>query len=186
MAETPEITQLLKAASGNEKVAQQQLLDAVYAQLYRIAAAKMSHESVDHTLQPTALINEAYPRLLGQSEWRDRAHFLGAAAESMRRILIDHARRKKRQKRGGEHQRRELNDIPESTPDDSDQLLALDKALLEFEELDSVRASVVKLKYFCGLANADVAETLNLSLRTVERHWTFAKAWLQREINRQS
>lgn len=184
MAEPPDITQLLHAASSNEESAQEQLLEAVYSQLYRIAAAKMSGESDAHTLQPTALINEAYPRLMGQSQWRDRAHFLGAAGEAMRRILIDHARRRNRQKRGREFQRRELEDIPQLTSDDSEELLALDSVLAEFEQLDSLRASVVKLKFFCGLTNSEVAETLNLSLRTVERHWTFAKAWLQAEINK--
>ena len=184
MAEPPDITQLLHAASSNEESAQEQLLEAVYGQLYRIAAARMSGESAAHTLQPTALINEAYPRLMGQSQWRDRAHFLGAAAEAMRRILIDHARRRNRQKRGGEFQRRELDDIPQLTSDDSEELLLLDSALAEFEKLDSLRASVVKLKFFCGLKTSDIADTLNLSLRTVERHWTFAKAWLQAEMNK--
>lgn len=187
MAETPEITQLLNAASANEANARERLLDAVYDQLHKIAAAKMANEADSHTLQPTALINEAYPRLVGnvQLQWQDRAHFLGAAAEAMRRVLIDHARRKNRIKRGGDLKRQELLDIPELTPENPDELLALNEALTAFEQLDDVRANVVKLKFFCGLTNSEAAEALQLSVRSVERHWTFAKAWLQHEIAKQ-
>lgn len=187
MAESPEITQLLNAASANEADARERLLEAVYDQLHRIAAAKMANEAESHTLQPTALINEAYPKLVGnaQLQWQDRAHFLGAAAEAMRRVLIDHARRKNRIKRGADLQRRELLDIPELTPENPDELLALNEALTAFEKLDAIRANVVKLKFFCGLTTSEVAKTLQLSVRSVERHWTFAKAWLQNEISKQ-
>lgn len=186
VAESPEITQLLNAASANEANARERLMDAVYDQLHRIAAAKMANEADSHTLQPTALINEAYPRLVGngQLQWQDRAHFLGAAAEAMRRVLIDHARRKNRIKRGAGMQQHELLDFAELAPENPDELLALNEALTAFEELDAVRANVVKLKFFCGLTNSEVAETLQLSVRSVERHWTFAKAWLQNEISR--
>ena len=188
MADTPDITQLLNAAAADDdnKSAQERLFVAVYDQLHRIATAKMLDESNTHTLQPTALINEAYPRLIGATDiqWKNRSHFLGAAAEAIRRILIDHARKKKRQKRGGDAQRLSLTDISETVKPDSDELLALNDALLEFEKMDSLRTNVVKLKFFCGLSNAEIADALNLSLRTVERHWTFSKAWLLRRITK--
>ena len=186
VADTPDITQLPNAAADDNKSAQERLFVAVYDQLHRIATAKMSDESNTHTLQPTALINEAYPRLIGSADiqWKNRSHFLGAAAEAMRRILIDHARKKKRQKRGRDAQRLPLTDVLETPTSDSDELLALNDALSEFEKLDSLRANVVKLKFFCGLSNAEIADALNLSLRTVERHWTFSKAWLLREITK--
>jgi len=184
---TPDpITDILQSISAGKPGAQAQLLNALYDELHRIATAKMAQESKDHTLQPTALINEAYPRLLGDVRvaWKDRQHFLGAAAEAMRRVLIDHARTKKRIKRGGTSAKRvQLTDALVATSSSPDELLELDAALCRLEAIDPVRASVVKLKFFAGLTHAEIADTLNLPLRTTERHWTFARAWLRNEMS---
>ncbi len=179
-----DITQLLHNFSDTDEASQRDLLNAVYRDLHAIASRKMSRESADHTLQATALINEAYPQLMKADglQWRDRRHFLGAAAEAMRRVLIDHARRKSRIKRGGQFHQVELSPTFAFTSDNSEELLALNRALESLEQIAPLRASVVKLKFFAGLSNSDVAESLELSLRTVERHWTFAKTWLRREM----
>lgn len=183
--QSPKVTQLLHAVSDGEADAQQQLLDAIYDQLYAIAKSRMADEAVGHTLQPTALINEAYPRLMsGDSlRWRDRRHFLGAAAEAMRRVLVDYARRKARAKRGGKKEKLSLDHALVFSEDSTEELIALHAALEALEAIAPDRAEVVKLKFFAGLSNADIAETLQISLRTAERHWTFAKAWLKREMS---
>lgn len=181
----PDITQLLLAVSENNDDAREKLLTAVYDELHAMASRRMASESPDHTLQPTALINEAYPQLMsGSGTWRDRRHFLGAAAEAMRRVLVDHARRKQRIKRGGGAGKLRLDEELVFVEDDSEELLALHRSLEKLESIDALRADVVKLKFFAGLSNGEIAEALKLSLRTVERHWTFAKTWLRHEMTR--
>lgn len=186
LPDSTDITQLLHEASDAQEASKQKLLEAVYGDLHAIATKKMSTESTDHTLQPTALINEAYPQLMATNamQWRDRRHFLGAAAEAMRRVLVDHARRKHRIKRGAHSNKLELDSALVFTEDDSEELIALNDALESLEQIDPLRADVVKLKFFAGLSNADIAESLSISLRTVERHWTFAKTWLRHEMTR--
>ena len=185
VSESDRITELLHAVSRDGEQAQQALMQAVYEQLHAIARSKMDAESDRHTLQPTALINEAYPRLMAADSlrWRDRRHFLGAAAEAMRRVLVDHARRKNRAKREGSAVHISFDDALVFAETDSEELIALNAALDTFEQLDPLRAEVVKLKFFVGLPNGEIAESLNLSLRTVERHWTFAKSWLRKEMS---
>ncbi len=186
VSDSKDITQLLNAAGSTDPDAQDELLNAVYDQLHAIAQKKMAAEAADHTLQPTALINEAFPRLVANAsmKWEDRRHFLGAAAEAMRRVLVDHARRKLAIKRGGLHHRTlNLDDVVICCDQDSQEIVDLHNALETFEQLDSLRASVVKLKFFAGLSTAEISKTLDIPVRTIERHWTFAKAWLQREMS---
>lgn len=185
MASDPQITSILRAISRGEEGADEQLYSIVYDDLKRIAARRMSQERDGHTLQPTALIHEAYPRLLGDqsANWRDRRHFLGAAAEAMRRVLVDHARRRAREKRGGGGQR---VDFPTSLSADGEQvddLIRLSEALELLEAQDKARAEVVKLKFFVGMTHAEIAEALDTPLRTIERQWAFARAWLQTELD---
>lgn len=175
-----------EAAEGS----QEQLFDSVYGELKKLAAALMARESPGQTLQATALVHEMYMRLLTQLDngtgeklpWPNRAAFFGAAAESMRRILIDNARRRKRIKRGGGRDRVELRTedlIVTSPPDD---LLALDEALQKLETLDAKKADVVKLRYFAGLSVEETSLALEMSTATVKRYWAYSKAWLAREI----
>ena len=186
VSDSNDITQLLNAADSTDPDAQDKLLNALYDQLHAIAQKKMAAEAVDHTLQPTALINEAFPRLVANTSmrWEDRRHFLGAAAEAMRRVLVDHARRKLAIKRGGlQHRRLDLDEVVVCSDEDSQEIVDLHVALEAFEQLDSLRASVVKLKFFAGLSTTEISETLDIPVRTIERYWTFAKAWLQREMS---
>jgi len=158
----------------------------VYEELRQLAAARMRHEAIEHTLQPTALVHEAYLRLIGSQPegWQNRGHFFGAAAEAMRRILIDHARQRGRLKRGGDLERIPLADPLESSGDDPDELLALNAALSEFEQLMPERAALVKLRYFAGLDEATAAESLGISRATASRWWVFARAWLYERLRR--
>lgn len=180
-----QITRILSAVSRQAPDAAEQLLNAVYDELHRLAAAKMANESPAHTLQATALINEAWPRLLqeGSLPFTDRRNFLAAAAEAMRRVLIDHARRRNRQRRGGGSRPLDLDSFEVAAPESSEELLRLNEALEQLEKLDETRSEIVKLRFFAGLTNRETAETLGLPLRTVERHWTFARAWLKREMS---
>ena len=185
MESDPQITAILRAISRGEAGADETLYRIVYDDLKRIAARRMSREREGHTLQPTALIHEAYPRLLGDqnANWRDRRHFLGAAAEAMRRVLVDHARRRAREKRGAGNRR---VDFPTSLAVDGEQvddLIRLNEALEKLEAQDESRAEVVKLKFFVGMTHAEIAEALETPLRTVERRWAFARAWLQTELD---
>ena len=177
-----DLTGILSAVEANDPHAAAQLLPLVYDELRKLAAARMAAESPDQTLQPTALVHEAYLRLIGPADelrWDNRGHFFAAAAESMRRILVDAARRKRTQKHGCHRRRVELPDVP-AQPDVADeQLLALDDALTRLAAEDPVAARVVELRHFAGLSIEDAAATLGLSRATAYRQWTYARAWLR-------
>jgi RNA polymerase sigma factor (TIGR02999 family) len=162
----------------------EQLLPLVYAELRRLAAHKMAGENAGHTLQPTALVHEAWLKLGGEQnhEWRNRNHFFAAAAEAMRRILTDNARRKLRMRHGGGQQRVDLDDFPTAAESEADHVLAVSEALEKFAKLDPQRAELVKLRYFVGLSFEEAAEVLDISIPTAKRYWSFAKAWLHEEI----
>ncbi|HVR29648.1 MAG TPA: sigma-70 family RNA polymerase sigma factor, partial [Thermoanaerobaculia bacterium] len=180
-----DVTQILQALTAGDDRAGDELFAVVYGELRRIARAVSARERPDHTLQPTAVVHEAYLRLVGgeSPRWENRAHFFGAAAEAMRRILIDHARRKASLKRGGGRRRASLTDLPE--PDARlEDLLALDQALDRLEERDPAMAEVVKLRYFAGLSVEETAKALGTSPRSVSRAWTAARSWLRRELGR--
>jgi RNA polymerase sigma factor (TIGR02999 family) len=180
-----DVTRMLEAVERGEAQAADQLLPLVYAELRRLAAHKMAQENPGQTLQPTALVHEAWLKLVGQENrrWQDRNQFFAAAAEAMRRILTDNARRKLRQRHGGGQRRVELDDDAVATEAD-DQVLAVDEALEKFARLDPARAEVVKLRYFVGLTFEEAAEVLGISEPTAKRYWAFARAWLLEEIRR--
>jgi RNA polymerase sigma factor (TIGR02999 family) len=182
-----DVTLILEAISRGDRLASEKLLPLVYDELRKIAAARMFQESAGHTLQPTALVHEAWLRLTDGPErtWQNRAHFFGAAAEAMRRILVDHARRKAGLKHGGGQQRLNIEDLElaEAPPDEN--ILLIDEALEELERSNAERARVVVLKFFAGMTNQEAADTLNISRRSVDRHWECAKAWLYRKIQLQ-
>jgi RNA polymerase sigma factor (TIGR02999 family) len=183
--ETAEITQVLQAIGRSEEGASEKLLPLVYAELRRLAAARMAHEMAGQTLQPTALVHEAWLRLVndGDRTWQNRGHFFGAAAEAMRRILIERARHKSRLKHGGGQARFNIEDLElaQTTPDDK--VLLVDEALARLKEEDPELERIVVLKFFGGLSNAEIAETLELATRTLDRQWAYARAWLFRYIN---
>ena len=180
-----EFTELLQADDG-EGPSVDRLLPLVYEELRRLAAHKLDDEPGGHTLQPTALVHEAYMRLVGSAPqtWQGRAHFFAAAAESMRRILIDNARRKGRQKRGGGMQRINLDDVDVTANSSSEELLALDEALNNLHQEDPQKADLVRLRYFAGLKLEEVAELLDISRATASRYWTYARAFLYHEIRK--
>ena len=158
---------------------------AVYAELRRVAAGKMARETPGQTLQPTALVHEAWLRLGGaEQRWENRAHFFGAAAEAMRRILVENARRKQAARHGGGQQRLNADEIELADAPPADELLAVHEALDEFARHDAQKAELVKLRYFIGLSIEEAAEILGISARSAKRHWTFAKAWLADAIKR--
>ena len=166
-------------AAGREE-ALNRLFPAVYAELRAAARAQLRYERPDHTLQATALVHEAYMRLLGGAypTWNDRQHFFRAAAEAMRRILVEHARRRARVKRGGNPVRVSLTDVDSATEHDPAEILALDAAIRRVEEEDPAAADIVRLRFFTGLSVEETARILDLSERTVKREWAFARAWL--------
>lgn len=180
------ITPVLASIQAGDPQAQSRLLGLVYDELKRMAQANMARERPDHTLQPTALVHEAYLRLVkgGPMQWECRGHFYAAIAEAMRRILIEEARRRTAQKRGGQRERITLGgaDIPAIDGVDPDTLLALDDALKKLEVEDPDVFQVVMRRYFGGLTIEEAAESMGISARTAKRYWTFARAWLQREI----
>lgn len=181
-----EITQVLEAIGRGEGHASEELLPLVYAELRRHASVRMASEAPGHTLQPTALVHEAWLRLFdGNRIWQNRAHFFGAAAEAMRRILIENARRKSRLKRGGNqlHLDIEQLELAATTPDEK--VLLIDEALKRLEIQDAEKARVVTLKFFGGLTNQEAAESMGVTERTIERHWAYAKAWLFQSIRAQ-
>ncbi|MDX1393477.1 MAG: ECF-type sigma factor [Gemmatimonadota bacterium] len=180
-----DITRILAGVRDlDRREAMERLVPLLYDELRALARAHLARERSDHTLQATALVHEAYMRLLGASHppWNDRRHFFRAAAEAMRRILIEHARRRGRQKRGGDQVRVELRDGHLTDETDLDQLLALDDAIRRLDEQDPRAADVVRLRYFAGLSIADTARALDLSERTVKRDWTLARAWLYKAL----
>ena len=181
-----DVTRILTAIEGGDTRAADQLLPLVYNELRRLAAQRLSHEQPGQTLQATALVHEAYLRLVGAPDvsWKGRAHFFAAAAEAMRRILIESARRKKRIKHGGGRQRFELDEadaVEEPAPLD---LIALDEALDKLATEDATKADLVKLRYFAGLTLEQAAEMLEISRATADRYWSYARAWLYNEIRK--
>ena len=176
-----DITALLKDWSGGDREALERLMPIVYGELKRLASSYLRSERSDHTLQPTALVHEAYLRLQGQRQvvWSNRAHFFGIAARIMRRILVDHARRRRAAKRDAAVLRVTLVD---DAADRAPELIALDSALTNLERLDPQQARVVELRYFGGLTVEETAEAAGISTATVKREWRTARAWLRREI----
>ncbi len=182
-----EFTQILESVERGDPKAADELLPLVYGELRKLAASKMANEAPNQTLQPTALVHEVWLRLVGSTNpnFSGRAHFFGAAAEAMRRILIEKARRKRAQRHGGDQQRVDLESIEVAGPGDDDQLLAVNDALDKLAATHALQAEVVKLRYFVGMTNLEVAQTLGLSERTVKNYWTHARAWLFREMQAQ-
>ena len=189
-----DITRILSQIEQGDPRAAEQLLPLVYEQLRRLAAAKLAHEKPGQTLQATALVHEAYLRLVAPPAsggrkpaedklWDSRRHFFSAAAESMQRILIENARRKKRLKRGGDLERVELSDVSEIEQAPLDDLIDLGQALAKLASEDPPKAEIVKLRFFAGLALEEIAQILGVSLPTVKRHWRFARAWLHKEMH---
>ena len=179
-----DLTILLREVSSGTADAPERLLELVYADLRRLASAYMKNERGDHTLQATALVHEAYMRLVDWKNvtWQNRAHFFAVAAQVMRKILIDHARKKRAGKRGGQ---KIALDEAISYPDEKEfDILALEEALQNLEKLDKRQAKIVELRFFGGLSIEETAHVLDISDTTVKREWTFAKAWFQRELSR--
>jgi RNA polymerase sigma factor (TIGR02999 family) len=179
-----DVTHLLDAAAAGDRQAAADLLPLVYDELRRLAAARMAGESPEHTLQPTALVHEAYLRLVGRGDanrWDGRGHFFAAAAEAMRRILVDAARRKMREKRGGRRARVELPDVSARDPDD--RLLVLDDALTRLAAEDPLAARVVELHHFAGASHEAVADALGLTVYAARQKWTYARAWLRNAMS---
>lgn len=185
LAASPDVTGLLVAWSEGDATAGEQLLAAIYDELHRQAGRAMRRENEAHTLQATALVNEAYLRLIDQRRvhWRNRAHFFGVAAQMMRRVLVDHARARLAGKRGGEMQQVTLTGIGAGDVDDASiEVLALHEALERLATLDARQARLVELRYFGGLGIDDTAQALGVSPATVKREWAVARAWLRREL----
>ncbi len=186
-AMSSDVTRILTAIESGDQQAASQLLPLVYDELRRLAARKMTHEKAGQTLQPTALVHEAFLRLVGgedRRKWDSRVHFLAAAAEAMRRILIESARRRKTEKRGGDLVRCELGvDDAVLDSDDAETLLSLDEALTKLAAEDADLAKLVELRYFTGLTIEETADVLGVSPRTTKRNWAYARAWLRREMD---
>jgi RNA polymerase sigma factor (TIGR02999 family) len=183
-----DITLMLQEIERGDEMASERLLPLVYDELRRLAGGRMAQESAGHTLQPTALVHEAWLRLTGNAgnSWRNRAHFFGAAAEAMRRILIERARRRSRLKRGGGQALLDIADLDIAAAMPDDKVLLVDEALECLKQEEPEKARVVVLKFFGGLTNEQVAEALNLNERTVRRQWNYARAWLFERMTRQS
>jgi RNA polymerase sigma factor (TIGR02999 family) len=177
---TENITQLLIDVSRGNQTAIDELLPLVYGELRSLASNYLRRERADHTLQPTALVHEAYLRLVDQTQvnWQNRAHFFGMAAQMMRRILVDHARAHNASKRGSEYQKLQLDEKIDSVAERSTELIALDEALTELSTVDEVKSRIVELRYFAGLTVEETAEVLGVTPVTINRHWRMAKAWL--------
>jgi RNA polymerase sigma factor (TIGR02999 family) len=194
-----DVTQILAAIEQGESLATEQLLPLVYDELRRLAAGRLAREAPGQTLQPTALVHEAYLRLVGNSprpataeqgqpagRWDSRAHFFAAAAEAMRRILVENARRKKAVRHGGELRRVALDDLDLAVASDPDEMILLDEALSRLAQEDAAAAMLVKLRYFSGLSVEEAAEMAGFPRATAYRHWSFARAWLLSQIKEPS
>jgi RNA polymerase sigma factor (TIGR02999 family) len=180
-----DVTRILSDIEQGDPKAAEQLLPLVYDELRKLAAQRLVQEAPGQTLQSTTLVHEAYLRLVGADEvrhWDSRGHFFAAAAEAMRRILVDNARRKRAERHGGRLERHDLDAIEVAAPARSVDLLALDEALTRLEAEDPVKARLVKLRYFAGLSEEDAASALGISRTTAQRHWRYAKAWLLKEL----
>jgi RNA polymerase sigma factor (TIGR02999 family) len=179
------VNDLLKRIESGDARATDELLPLVYGELRRLASQRMAGEKPGHTLQPTALVHEAWLRLAGSDQrWNGQTHFLGAAAEAMRRILIDQARRKAAGKRGAGGEREELNESQIELKVPADEFVAVNEAVDELAAQDPLAAQVVKLRYFVGLTSEEIAEALEMSPRSVDRHWAFARAWLKGHLKK--
>lgn len=179
-----EVTRLLKAMHDGDSAAAEDLLPLVYAELHRIAAAYMRRERDGHTLQATALINEAYLRLVGEDiEWTNRAHFIGLAAHVMRRVLVDYARQHNAERRAGGLKRVEMEDNLAIAPERLDEVLSLDEAMAKLAAINPRQARVVELRYFGGLSVEQISQILNVAPRSVKRDWALARIFLFRELN---
>lgn len=181
-----EVTRILSKLDQGDPRATADLLALVYDELHQLAAQKMRDEAPDHTLQATALVHEAYLRLVApedQPQWSSRGHFFCAAAEAMRRILVESARRKHALRRGGDRSRVDLSLVEPAVPARSDELLALDDALEKLERQDAVKANLIKLRYFAGFTMEDASQALGISPATAYRHWNYARAWLHQEVS---
>ncbi len=183
-----ELTHILQSFDRSDPHASEQLLPLVYDELRKLAAARMALERPGQTLQPTALVHEAYLRLLGSEgqSWNGRGHFFAAAAEAMRRILVENARRKQRSKHGGGLERLDLDGIDVAATADDEQLLAVNEALDKLAAFDPVSAELIKLRFFVGMPNVQAAEILGLSERTAKRTWAYARGWLYEELRKDS
>ena len=183
-----DITLILEDISRGEPQASEKLLPLVYSELRNLAAARMLRESSGHTLQPTALVHEAWLRMVGDGSqsWKNRAYFFAAAAEAMRRILVEHARRKSRFKHGGGLQRLNVDEMELAQVAPDEKILLVDDALDQLERIHPERARIVVLKYFGGMTNKQVAETLGIGERSVDRHWVCAKTWLYQKLSEQA
>jgi RNA polymerase sigma factor (TIGR02999 family) len=186
-----DVSQILDAISGGDPHAASQLLPLVYDELRKLAAHKLRREGAGQTLEATALVHEAYVRLVGDGArkasandkaWDGRGHFFAAAAEAMRRILVENARRKRSRKKGGNMTRQELDEVALTAPEPVEDILALDEALDRLAAKDPVKAELVKLRYFAALTNAEAAAALGISTATADRYWAYARAWLHQEL----
>jgi RNA polymerase sigma factor (TIGR02999 family) len=178
-----EVTRVLSAIERGDPQAAELLLPLVYDELRRLAADKLAREASGQTLDATALVHEAYVRLVGHDEgrrWQDRGHFFAAAAQAMRRILVDNARRKRAQKRGAGFERQPLDAV--ASPEIDDEIVALDEALEKLAEADPVKARLIELRFFAGLTGEQAAKVLGISAATADRHWAYARAWLRNEV----
>jgi RNA polymerase sigma factor (TIGR02999 family) len=182
-----DVTQILQQIESGDPAAAEHLLPLVYDELRRLAAARLAAEKPGQTLQATALVHEAYLRLVSGTSaqyWNSRGHFFAAAAEAMRRILVDQARRKKSRRAGGDLQRQSIVEVEIAAPEPDVDVLALDEALERFEAIDAPAARLVKLRYYAGLTLPQAAQALGFSLSTAERHWAYARAWLHAELRK--
>ena len=181
-----DVTQILSQIEQGDPSAAEQLLPLVYEELRKLAAVKMANESPNHSLQATALVHEAYVRLVDQERaqcWDSRGHFFAAAAETMRRILVEKARRKGRQKHGGDYKRQDLDAMEIVAPSTPEEILAVNEALDKFESINQPAAQVVKLRYFAGMTIPEAADSLGISPRKANQLWAYARAWLLAEMD---
>jgi RNA polymerase sigma factor (TIGR02999 family) len=182
-----DVTRILERVQQGDPKAAEDLLPLVYEELRKLAAVRMAHEQAGQTLQATALVHEAWLRLTGSDAskvWNGRGHFFGAAAEAMRRILVDRARQKARVRHGGELQRVDLSNVTIATEDNDETVLAIHEAIEKLAAISPQQAQIVKLRYFTGMEHAEIAEVLGISEPTVRRHWAFARSWLYAELKK--